>query len=165
MKEHIIEQHHIIIKRDGKRYRTSRTIPLTIEQHANRHKRVYDKFGFWEDKLAWEIMTGRIGTDDKIKKRNEYLSMARKGVPLSEQHKENIRQAAIGRKHPPSQKIKVAKKMSRKHEITDPEGNVFVVDNLNEFCRSNGLDQGNMSKVSLGYIKQSKGYKCRKLDK
>jgi len=35
--------------------------------------------------------------------------------------------------------------------------------NLRKFCKDNGLDQGNMVKVSQGILKQHKGWKCVKV--
>ena len=47
-------KHHKIIFKDGKRIRTNELIELTIEEHANEHKRLYEEGGHWQDKLAYE---------------------------------------------------------------------------------------------------------------
>ena len=50
---------------------------------------------------------------------------------------------------------------SKRWQITDPEGNVFVIDNLPPFCKEHGLSQGNLSggktkgysAICLGYAR------------
>ena len=38
----------------------SNIVELTVEQHAEEHKKLYDKYGKWEDKLAYEGLMGLI---------------------------------------------------------------------------------------------------------
>jgi hypothetical protein len=77
---------------------------------------------------------------------------------------EKLRLSRIGFKQPESQKRTVAEKLSCEWIVTNPKGESFKIKNLQDFCRSNGLDQGNMVKVSKGIIKQNKGWKCLKLE-
>lgn len=49
-------------------------------------------------------------------------------------------------------------KLSFKYELVSPIGEVFTGENLKEFCKLNGLDQGHMSKVCNGKLKQHKGW-------
>jgi hypothetical protein len=70
---------------------------------------------------------------------------------------EKTRLSRIGKKQPESQKIKVAEKLSKEYELTNPNGNVFKITNLTKFCRENGMNQANM------YKNQIRGWKCRKL--
>jgi hypothetical protein len=44
--------------------------------------------------------------------------------------------------------------------IRDSTGNQYIVDNLSDFCRKNGLNQGCMSLVSNGKIKHHKNWTC-----
>jgi hypothetical protein len=77
---------------------------------------------------------------------------------------EKLRLSRIGFKQPESQKKTVAEKLSSEWIVTDPKGQSTRIKNLQKFCKENGLDQGNMVKVSKGYIKQNKGWKCVKID-
>jgi hypothetical protein len=77
---------------------------------------------------------------------------------------EKLRLSRIGFKQPDSQKQKVAEKLSSEWIITNPKGESFKIKNLHKFCKENGLDQGNMVKVSKGLIKQNKGWKCLKIE-
>lgn len=82
---------------------------------------------------------------------------ANRGKKRTEEQKLKQSLSQLGRKQPQSQKTKVAEKLSREYELTDPNGNNFKVFNLRKFCRENNLDQGNM------YKNQIKGWKCQKL--
>jgi hypothetical protein len=77
---------------------------------------------------------------------------------------EKLRLSRIGFKQPDSQKKTVAEKLSAEWLITEPNGKSYKIKNLQKFCKENGLDQGNMVKVSKGIIKQNKGWKCVKLN-
>ena len=77
---------------------------------------------------------------------------------------EKLRLSRIGFKQPESQKQKVSEKLSDEWEVTSPTGEIQKIKNLRKFCSENGLDQGNMVKVSKGIIKQNKGWKCFKVN-
>lgn len=48
-------------------------------------------------------------------------------------------------------------------EITTPEGNTIIRDNMLEYCKENKLNPSTMSAVARGKRRHHKGYKCRKL--
>jgi len=35
-------------------------VQLTIEEHAQAHKELFDTYGRWEDRIAWQMLSGRI---------------------------------------------------------------------------------------------------------
>ena len=76
---------------------------------------------------------------------------------------EKLRLSRIGFKQPQSQKDSVSKALSKSWNVTSPQGTTHTINNLREFCKNNGLDQGNMVKVSKGILKQHKGWKCVKI--
>lgn len=57
-----------------------------------------------------------------------------------------------------------AKKRAKNWEITNPEGDTFIINNLTQYCKKHGLDHGNMSNVASGRYKQYKGYICKRLE-
>jgi hypothetical protein len=102
------------------------------------------------------------------------------GFPHSEETKQAIREMKTGLKQTPEHIKKRVDKMTgfkqSQHQkdraretfemawlVTNPEGHSFNIVNLHKFCRENGLDQGNMVKVSQGILKQHKGWKVVKL--
>ena len=56
----VYHNHHIIPKHMGGTDNASNIVRLTIEEHAEAHKTLYDKHGKWEDKLAWQALSGQI---------------------------------------------------------------------------------------------------------
>ena len=56
-------------------------IELSVEEHANEHKKLWEKYGCYEDYLAWQGLSGLM-TKEKLVK--EMLKMAgRKGAEIS----------------------------------------------------------------------------------
>ena len=52
--------HHIIPKHAGGTDDPSNLIELTIEEHAEAHRRLYEEYGNWQDKVAWQGLLGLI---------------------------------------------------------------------------------------------------------
>lgn len=139
----------------------SNLILLTVEEHAEAHRILYEEYGHWQDYYAWKGLEGIVPKKELISEMNR--------AKVKESHKngkydyEKMRLSRIGFKQPQSQKDKVSKFFSKKWLISDPKNNIFIIENLNSFCKEMGLDQGNMVKVSQGKLKQHKGYLCEKL--
>lgn len=74
------------------------------------------------------------------------MSATKKGKILTDEHKQKIALAQTGKKQPDSQKEKVAKALAMDWQVTSPNGESFVVNNLRKFCIENNLDQGNLSR-------------------
>jgi len=146
-------KHHIIPKHIGGTDEQSNLIELTVEEHANAHKELYDEYGRWQDNVAYKALSGMIGKEEIL---HEVFTNMNKGRKFTEEHKAKI--SPLGRKQPESQKKKVADKLSKEYMITDPQGKTFKIKNLNKFARENNLDQGNCMKVVGGICKQHKGY-------
>lgn len=49
---------------------------------------------------------------------------------------------------------------SKFFKIVSPEGNIFEIRNLSQFCKENNLHKGNMCSVSRGKLNHYKGWKC-----
>ena len=113
-------KHHIIPRHMGGSDDPSNLIELTVEEHAEAHRKLWEQYGNIKDYCAWkglegtigkeEIVrllmdpTGRVHTEETKKKMSEAhkgkpkhtpeskekISEARKGKPLSEEHKRKI---------------------------------------------------------------------------
>lgn len=59
--------HHIIPKHLGGTDDPENLIELTVEEHAEAHRILYEKHGRWEDKLAWQGLAGLISKQDLVK--------------------------------------------------------------------------------------------------
>jgi len=171
-------KHHIIPKHAGGTDDSSNIVYLTVKEHAEAHRKLYKKYGRWQDKLAYEGLSGQIGkekiikeiakrmgkrnyhhlhTPEAIEKRIKRTKEVNTGRKLTPEHIAKTR--TWGMKQTDYQKKRVAEALSKEHIITNPQGKKFVISNLNEFARKNNLDQGNLTKVAQGKLKQHKGYK------
>ena len=183
----ITHKHHIIPKHVGGTDDPSNIIVLTIEEHAEAHRVLYEKYGRTEDRLAWLGLSGQIGKDEillelarsrKGEKRSvefcENMSRNRKGHTVSEETRKkigdanrgrilsaesrnNIRLGLLGRKQTEHQKETIRNLRKKTYEMIDPSGNTFTITNLSKFCKDNNLDQGNMHKSRI------KGWSCKKI--
>ena len=51
-------KHHIIPKHMGGSNNPSNIVELTIEEHAEAHRVLYETHGCWQDRLAWLGLSG-----------------------------------------------------------------------------------------------------------
>jgi len=59
-----IHKHHIIPKHAGGTDDPSNIIELTIEEHAEAHRLLFEEFGRWQDYVAWQALEGLIGNEE-----------------------------------------------------------------------------------------------------
>ena len=48
----------------------SNLVRLTIEEHAEAHKKLYEKYGKWEDKIAWKVLSGQMTHAEANRQKN-----------------------------------------------------------------------------------------------
>jgi hypothetical protein len=65
-------KHHIIPKHMGGTDDSDNLVELTIEEHAEAHKILYEKFGKIEDYWAWKGLSGQIGKEQLLREINVY---------------------------------------------------------------------------------------------
>ena len=59
-------KHHIIPRHMGGTDNPENIVELTIEEHAEAHRKLYEEHGRWQDELAWKGLSGQIGKDELI---------------------------------------------------------------------------------------------------
>ena len=68
-------KHHIIPKHMGGTDEESNLVELTVEEHAEAHRKLYEEHGRWEDYLAWQGLARLMTREELVK---EMLSQAGK---------------------------------------------------------------------------------------
>lgn len=59
--------HHIIPKHAGGTDEPSNLIRLTVEEHAEAHRLLFEEHGRWEDEVAWKALSGQITLNEASK--------------------------------------------------------------------------------------------------
>lgn len=117
-------------------------------------------------KLQSESMKGRkLSPEHKAKLHakligNQYTK-GKKLPPFTDDHKNAIRCALIGKIKTDETCQKISDSKAYLWVVTKPDGEELSVFNLREFCRNNGLHQGHMVAVANGKERSHKGWKCR----
>lgn len=60
----MLHKHHIIPVHAGGTNDPSNVVFLTVEQHAEAHRLLYEQHGRPGDKLAWKALSGQIGKEE-----------------------------------------------------------------------------------------------------
>ncbi len=60
-------KHHILPKHMGGTDRKENIVELSIEEHAEAHRKLYEEHGFWQDKCAWLALSQQISIAEAIK--------------------------------------------------------------------------------------------------
>lgn len=64
--------HHIVPKHAGGSDDPSNLVHLTVEEHAEAHKKLWEQYGCWQDKIAWRTLSGQISIQEARKEMMEY---------------------------------------------------------------------------------------------
>lgn len=82
----VVHRHHIVPKHLGGSDDPSNIAFLSVEGHAEAHRILFEKFGRWEDELAWKGLSGLMSKADivrEVQSRAAKDSIAKKGNPWS----------------------------------------------------------------------------------
>ena len=95
MSKTIYHNHHIVPKHAGGTDDPENIVRLTTAEHAEAHRLLYEEHGRFQDKLAWQGLSGRIGKEEIIKElqsqpRSEECKQKLRG-PKTEKHKAKLR--------------------------------------------------------------------------
>ena len=165
--------HHIVPKHAGGSDDPSNLVHLTVEEHAEAHKKLWEQYGRWQDKIAWQTLSGQIGVQEIRKKiMTEHNPMFREEVKEKFRGKNNwmnseqgklflkYNHPMKGKKHSEESLLKNSINNSKNWKIISPKGEEFVIKNLLKFCKENHLEQAAMWRVSVGKQKHHKKWKC-----
>jgi len=165
-------KHHIIPKHMGGTDEPSNLVELTVEEHAEAHRVLFEQYGRKEDDLAWKGLAGIIGKEELLhelfvhagkKSRPPIGHKANLGRKWSDEYKQKMSDLSKGRKITEEHKNNISKGKSKTWLITEPNGNKITIVNLEKYCMQNNLRGSKMSLVASGVRKHHKGYICKKV--
>ena len=152
---------------------------ISIPEHVERHRVLFETHGQWQDEVAWKALSGQIGSKEAFRlaiknrkmppKSDEWKRKASERMKGVGNHRYGKPGTMIGKTMPQSAKdtLSVLKRgkvfKAYTWEITHPNGTKETITNLKAYCRSNGLCQSSMVFVSQGTQDNHKGYRCKKL--
>jgi len=150
--------HHIVPRYMGGTDDPSNLIELTVEEHAEAHRKLYEEYGNRQDYIAWKALSGCIGKEELLYQRSklgaEKMAEMRRGKPGPKQSPETIakRMKSIGpvnpfknKKHKKNSKeIMSIKAMghdrNKKKWLLVIDGNSIIVEDLTKWCKENGYN-------------------------
>ena len=96
-------KHHIIPRHAGGTDDPSNIVELTIEEHAQAHLELYEKYGSEYDLIAYRMLSGQIPVAEATRQAQSFANRRENKTPLQLQRsRENFAKASlsnIGRKH------------------------------------------------------------------
>ena len=101
MRKPIYHKHHIIPRHAGGTNDPSNLVRLTVEEHAEAHRKLYEQYVRIGDKIAWQMLSGKTNDTEsdfqELYRQAGQLSIGRKH---SQETKDKIAASKIGRKRP-----------------------------------------------------------------
>jgi hypothetical protein len=93
-----LHKHHIIPRHAGGSDDPSNLVELSIEEHATAHKELYEKYGRWQDRVAWLSLSGIMKDEERI---YEILKNSNPGgYKHTTEAKEKLSKMRLGDKNP-----------------------------------------------------------------
>ena len=172
-------KHHIIPRHMSGSNHSSNIVVLSVEEHAEAHKKLYEEHGKWQDKIAADMLSGQIKSDEVRRE----LCRARMLNDNPMNNPESVKKMLESRKwYKPSVETKAktsascrGKKKSntdnmnksklKTYLVTTPAGEELIINDMPKFCSTNNLQASLMYQVASGYNnrKAHKKFKCRLL--
>ena len=164
--------HHIIPKHMGGSDDPSNLIELTVTEHAEAHRILFEKYGRKEDELAWKGLAGIMGKEELLheifvlagsKSRPPKGHKPNLGRKWSDEYKNKMSMLSKGKKKTEEHKNKISLSKNKEWLITEPSGITKKITGLEGYCKERNLQSSKMSLVASGVRKHHKGYTCQKV--
>jgi len=109
----MIHKHHIVPRHAGGTDDASNIIELTIEEHAQAHKELYDKHGHEYDQIAYRMLSGQIPVAEATRQAQSFANRGENKTPnqrkASNRNLKKAIESNIGRKHSEESNLKKSK--------------------------------------------------------
>ena len=123
--------HHIVPKHAGGSDDPSNLVHLTVEEHAEAHKKLWEQYGRWQDKIAWRTLSGQISIQEARKEMMKYNNPMHKPEVLEKMsgknhwiNRENNTNKKLFGEVNPMHKPEVLEKMSGKNHWSKRPGKI-----------------------------------------
>ena len=73
--------HHILPKYLGGTDDPSNLVELTVEEHAEAHRLLFEQYSNWQDYCAWQALSGRIGQEEALRMAQGMANKGKKRSP------------------------------------------------------------------------------------
>lgn len=153
----MLHKHHIIPKHMGGTNDPSNLVELTVEQHAEAHRLLYEQYGNWQDYVAWQGLAKLDANFDAAKQ--AIIEGGRKGAAKSNLRWKDPTQRALASKKMKEVCANREKTWNGKlYEITHPDGTVEKVKGLRQWCMDRGYNANAFANASLRGNKTHGGF-------
>jgi hypothetical protein len=61
-----LHAHHIVPLHAGGSNNEDNIVFLTVEEHAEAHRKLFEEHGRWQDKIAWQMLSGMISKEEAV---------------------------------------------------------------------------------------------------
>lgn len=165
----MLHKHHIIPKHLGGTDDPSNLVELTVQEHAEAHRLLYERDGRWQDYVAWQGLAQLDANFDAAsesiragaKKGNATMVARRKGKTMEEFYGAE-RTAEIKAKMYKDRKF--GKTWQGKlYEITHPDGTVEMVEGLRQWCLDRNYNPNNFGNACLRGSVTNGGFMVRRV--
>lgn len=115
-----LQKHRIVPGHMGGTYDSNNVAMLTITEHAEAHRLLYEKYGRWQDRLAWLGLSGQIGKEEIIRTKKSEGGKKLKNRPKSEEHIKKMIGNKNGRGCKGNKKSEQMKERLRQASLANP---------------------------------------------
>lgn len=91
-----MHRHHILPRHAGGTNAPENIVRLSVADHAEAHRLLYEQHGHWQDYYAWKSLDGQISVADAIM---QSARMTNLGKPKSKAHRKKLSIARTGFRH------------------------------------------------------------------
>jgi hypothetical protein len=160
----MLHKHHIIPRYMGGTDDPSNLVELTVEQHAEAHRLLYEQYGNWQDYVAWQGLAKLDANFDAAKQ--SMIEGGRKGGLAARNRVQTPEhRAKIGKMVKARRAEKPGKTWNGKlYEITHPDGTTETVEGLRQWCLDRGYNPNNFGNACLRGSITNGGFKVRLID-
>jgi len=171
----VLHKHHIIPRHAGGSDNEDNLVELTIAEHAEAHRILYEQYNRQEDFLAWKGLSGLIGKDEMVHAKCS-LNSSRPGKSnpfygkthseetkrlISEKRKGHSDNKGIPKSEEHKKKISANRKAnSKKYTFEYKDGTLFTGSTV-DLSKITGTSPAEVWKLTVGEYKTHKGWKVR----